>query len=663
MRHFQVRQCLWHHLARQKCFRYLSSGPQGVEGRLPHQKTIFQACDDVDSSQTLAITDPYLLYQSYIRLGILSKDENQVRVMKEFQKLYHRVVNYVPAQDLQIKISLVLRKLEVRLAREREAERKRGINHIVHKLLTRGDTKAITQQVVRFLTDEEELQNFDSPHGLLVNGEVGCGKSMLMDIFATSLPHESKMRWHYNNFILWIYSEIHRIQQERFLRSENGIEGAQTMENEFILFEIAQKMIQKSTVLMLDEFMLPDIASANIVKILFTYYFKLGGVLVATSNKLPDDLYSTQFHKDSFKTFVLILHSRCHSVDMNSAKDYRHDFASASQGELHLVLKSYPESDKIWNRLIKKYALKIPPSDPRMADDVGLEQLNPERVSFKVYNRKIDIPMTFGSVCVLDYSHICQGLFSSSDYITIASKFLTVVLDDVPVMTTKMKNEARRFITLLDALYEAKCQLFLRCEVGLESLFFPDASGESEADRLKVQEEEMFARTAIDLSNPYRPNVLTYDQEHTEEYKEEEHHKYDFKDAKAFTGEDEKFAYKRAVLRIHEMVNSDNWRYATWVPIDNSMRPWEQKTGKVNFSPVSSFSKDALEKELEKRTPKEIIADDLPRQVSNGYGIPFRQFNSRIAPVFTSVQHFWGWGKSARNIRDEIAKRWVGRKS
>ena len=103
-----------------------------------------------------------------------------------------------------------------------------------------------------------------------------------MDIFAASLPHNSKMRWHYNNFILWVFNEMHKIRKERHfttVMSNNKAERKMSMENEFVLFEIAQKMIDKNTVLMLDEFMLPDIAAANIIKILFTYYFKLGGVL------------------------------------------------------------------------------------------------------------------------------------------------------------------------------------------------------------------------------------------------------------------------------------------------------------------------------------------------------------------------------------------------
>ena len=95
----------------------------------------------------------------------------------------------------------------------------------------------------------------------------------------------------------------------------------------------------KNSILMLDEFVLPDIASANIIKILFTFYFKLGGVLVATSNKLPEELYSTDFSKRKFKDFVGILNMRCQSIDMKSEKDYRTYFANESSKILYMVTK------------------------------------------------------------------------------------------------------------------------------------------------------------------------------------------------------------------------------------------------------------------------------------------------------------------------------------
>lgn len=254
---------------------------------------------------------------------------------------------------------------------------------------------------------------------------------------------------------------------------------------------------------------------------------------------------------------------------MKSEKDYRTYFANESLEKPHLVVrKDNPNEKKEWHHLIKFKALGISEDSPLIHQ--SLSSLgSPSSVT--VYNRTTHIPLTFNNdtICYLDFSQICQGLTSSSDYITIASKYRTIILDNVPIMTTKMKNEARRFITLLDAIYEAKCQFFMRSQVDVDYLFFPDAlkiddqefinylklhsNSDTAADRLEVQDEEMFAKTSIAMENPYRPNIVSYDQEDTEHYDEPSKvntDKSNFANIKVFTGDDEKFAFKRAVSRI-----------------------------------------------------------------------------------------------------------------
>ncbi|ODV79181.1 phosphatases II [Suhomyces tanzawaensis NRRL Y-17324] len=583
----------------------------------------------------LTITDPFILYQSYIQQGLLEKDEAQLRAMKEFQKLYHRIIDYRPPEELQIKMSLLLREIELKQAQMMLDSGKSGSPMKLGSIQRyfRKDPEAQKKQLIKVITDEEELINFPSPPGLLVNGEVGCGKSMLMDIFASSLPHHSKMRWHYNNFILWVFNEIHKIQGQKTMMANLGQKKSLSMENEFILFEIAQKMIKKNTVLMLDEFMLPDIASANIIKILFTYYFKLGGVLVATSNKLPEELYSNEFHKSKFKSFVGVLNARCQSIDMMSNKDYR---ITVSEQEPNLVVKMDPEHENNWDILIRTKALKISPEQY----EKPLHELG-SPASFTVYNRVTQLLLTFfDNTCYLDFAQICQGLYSSSDYITLASRYRTIILDNVPIMTIKMKNEARRFITLLDAIYESKCQLYMRTEVDIDDLFFPDTRDDISdeirsrlprdfSDTLDVQEEEMFSKTSIALQNPYRPNTSTYEDKMETFEEEQRKTEVDFKNTKAFTGEDEKFAYKRAVSRIKEMVSSDNWRSEDrWVPIDESMRPWESH---------EEFAQKVTSEVLEAE------ADDKP--------------------IIQGLHHFWAMGpwttNQGKRLKDSIAKSWI----
>lgn len=574
------------------------------------------------TSNQLSITDPYIIYQSYVARGILKSDHQQLRIAKEFQKLYYRVKDYVPEQDTQNRIKDLIKKLEI----------KNASSDTPRRWFYKPNNS--TTDVIKILTDEEELKNFPSPHGLLINGDVGSGKSMLLDIFADSLPHHAKVRWHHSNFMLWIYNEIHTIYQKRLTINKNGVKVS--LDNEFILFEIANKMIKMNTILLIDEFMLPDLATAKIVKLVFTYFFKLGGVLVATSNRLPEDLYATDFRKKEFTQFLNILQSRCHSLNMNSVNDYRYILSSDDSVQSHLLVGSNVDE---FNSIVSK-------NEPKL-------KLNEENSSsLKVYGREIEIPFYCSKTNTVKFTfkEICENLYASGDYISLASNYETFIITDVPVLKVNMKNEARRFINLIDALYECKCELFIQIEAPLDQLFFPDSKTskfeEDEANRIRVADEEMFSKTQIALTTPYRPNVSYYDDEKIV-YKEGDLSNIrdfdlsvdnNFTNSKAFTGEDERFAYKRAVSRLKEITDSLNYRNTKWKPINKLMRPWESTKISVNQE-------------------KQNLDNDI-NPINGRY---YNNANEGLfAPVFKNV-HFWSlglWGKGER-LKDEIAKKWI----
>ncbi|CAM9014586.1 unnamed protein product [Wickerhamomyces anomalus] len=621
-----------------------TTGPQGVYGRLPIPNHFYnydiplsseeyQSSPQQSINTSISVTDPLVIYQNYVSRGVLKPDAAQLRAAVEFQKLYYRVKDYVPPEDVQIRIRQLVREIEARHANNNTNYTPSWYKPSVTK----------SRDLIKVLTDEEELTNFPSPHGFLLNGEVGCGKSMLMDIFANSLPHESKCRWHYSNFMLWVYNGIHLIYQRRAQNSNHTRHSMISLENEFILFEIAQKMIRKNTVLLLDEFMLPDLAAAKIVKLLFTYFFRLGGVLVATSNRLPEDLYATDFRKKEFRSFLRVLEARCYSLDMNSENDYRAILMEESNEKnckSYLISKDSLTHEQDWLDLLSTEI-----------DSFDLSKGDEQKIT--VYGRELTIPWHNNGVVKFDFNDICKGLYGPGDYISLASNYHTFIIDNVPVLKVSMKNEARRFITLLDALYESKCKLFLRTQVSPDSLFFPDTSSkeeQEEANRIKVQDEEMFSKTQIALTAPYRPNVSYYDDEKIV-YNETETAKVvknfdlsstNFTDRKAFTGEDEKFAYKRAVSRMKEMTGSLHWRLeGKWTPVDKSMRPWERlKSEQLNDANIEF---EAMDNEHNVVTG---------RVVHNASGV--------LAPVF-NVVHFWSmglWGKGNR-LKDDIARKWI----
>ncbi|CDR37996.1 CYFA0S01e19988g1_1 [Cyberlindnera fabianii] len=564
------------------------------------------------STTALSITDPLVIYQSQVKRGILQSDADQLRAAVALQKLYHRVRDYTPPEATQLEIKRVVSRLE---HQHRDPVSSAWAARRRH-------TKS--QELVKVLSDVEELADFPSPHGLLINGDVGTGKSMLMDMFAQSLPKQSKQRWHYQNFILWCYSEIHSIHERRKRRGDD-------FRDEFILFEIAQKMVRKNTVLMLDEFMLPDLTAAKIIKLLFTYFFKLGGVLVATSNRLPEDLYATDFRKAEFREFLKVLEARCNSLDMDSSKDYR-----------SLMCESDTSSNIVISGAHSKHDL---------FELANLDPIQGSKTEITVYGRQVQVPWSSNGIAMFDFNDICAGLYGPGDYISLASNFHTFLITNVPILKLNMRNEARRFITLLDALYECKCQVYMELADTPENLFFPETKTKSpeqinleveELNRIKVQEEEMFSKTSIALNSPYRPNISYYDDEKIQ-YNEDKQsfQSFDLSETtvnyanqKAFTGEDEKFAYKRAVSRLKEM-NSMRYKEIEWQPLQHMMRPWETKS--------------KLENDITIKHDQE-HDNDTSSFVNSASG---------PAPTFAG-DHFWSmglWGKGER--LNAMARRWI----
>jgi peroxisome-assembly ATPase len=612
------------------------------------------------------------------------------------------------------------------------------------------DTLALT----RVLTSHEAAMKLDSPKGLLLHGEVGTGKSMLVDLLADSLPNSRKRRWHFNTFML---ETLARLEQLRQSRSTPGVSEA---EAEHSLIWLAKDMIEKSPILFLDEFQLPDRAASKILSNLFTAFFQLGGVLIATSNRMPDELAKASGMdfaapprgglvrnwlgfgsgkgkidmfpaNNEYAAFVEVLKARCEIWNMEGGRDWRRREAEGLDAETAEVAEatreemigglaglqeslagqpnldqeisgfyrsgqvstssrvgeqsdSSPEETKVDKGTTpKNYISASSDSEEvwRTAIHASLPAVMPEAVPWQsttllVYGRTIPVQHHLEGVTYWSFQELCGGTLGSADYITLASTFHTLILDDVPVLTVSQKNEARRLITLLDALYEARCKLLIRAGAGPDDLFFPETKAPATLGNGSTRPEndggdavypETLSEIYQDQTSPFRPNVSSYTDELRTGYDPDEDSDFgsipgqgndfgrqvDFGMTSSFTGEDERFAYKRARSRLWEMCGA-RWHARSepgwWRPLPLEIRRWERPSAS---SPTAAIPSSAVTGDVELGESIELdrpagLQGRLLEARENGISTPFRE--QREPPSKIGWTYAWGmmkWGKKA----------------
>jgi len=229
-----------------------------------------------------------VLYRSLIATQKIRPDPAQHRLALHLQKLYDRLIDYEPTVEYSKRLQQLTRAVDAgqdasSSSTDSHVNRfgRRGVWTSLLAQKDQRDSKALT----RVLTSHDEAMQLQSPKGLMLHGEVGTGKSMLIDLFQDCLPNRKKRRWHFNTFML---DTISRLEQLRMSRSL--VAGPGTAHDEYSLLLVARDLIEKSPILFLDEFQLPDRAASKILSNLMTSFFQLGGVLIATSNRMPEEL-------------------------------------------------------------------------------------------------------------------------------------------------------------------------------------------------------------------------------------------------------------------------------------------------------------------------------------------------------------------------------------
>ena len=256
--------------------------------------------------------------------------------------------------------------------------------------------------------------------GLYIWGSVGCGKTMMMDLFHLAVAYGPRRRVHFNQFM----AEAH----ERIAR------GRATTDGDPIPF-VAAEIAGEAQLLCFDEFHVTDIADAMILGRLFKALFERGVIVVATSNVPPDRLYWNGLNRQLFLPFVAMLGEKLDVVEIDAAKDYRLDKLQGRQLYFHPAdAAAKAEIDAIWIRL------------------TGSEEGNP--ASVECNGRMIPVPAAASGVARFSFAELCARPLAGPDYLALARAFPTLVIEDIPLLTPDRRNEARRFITLIDTLYD-----------------------------------------------------------------------------------------------------------------------------------------------------------------------------------------------------------------
>jgi cell division protein ZapE len=325
-----------------------------------------------------------------------------------------------------------------------------------------GDLNALSEPGFSFFRKPKAAR------GVYLWGPVGRGKSMLMDLFYESAPIRRKRRVHFHVFMAEVHASIDawRKGDPASRRTRFG-----QFRGDDPIAPTAELIAGQARLLCFDEFQVTDIADAMILGRLFEQLFNLGVTLVVTSNRPPDDLYKDGINRQLFLPFIALLKARLEVVSVRGPVDFRLDRLRGA---------------RTW----------LAPADPdneRTFDQLWADMLDgaPETgATLEVLGRKLHLPRASGGLLRASFASLCDHALGPQDYLAVAARFHTVFLEDVPRLVPAKRDAAKRFNTLIDALYEAEAKLVALAEVEPERLY-PEGDGAFEFERTVSRLQEM----------------------------------------------------------------------------------------------------------------------------------------------------------------------------
>ncbi|XP_058470735.1 AFG1 like ATPase a [Solea solea] len=344
------------------------------------------------------------------------------------------------------------------------------------------------------------------PKGFYIYGDVGTGKTMVMDMFYSYVETEKKKRVHFHGFMLDVHKRIHRLKQSMPKRKVGKMAKSYDP-----IAPVAEEISEEACLLCFDEFQVTDIADAMILKQLFENLFLNGVVVVATSNRIPEDLYKNGLQRVNFVPFIAVLQKYCQTLRLDSGIDYRKT-NKPSAGKLYF-LSSEPDVDATLDKVFDELAFK--------QNDITRPRV------LNVNNRKVRLDKACGTIADCTFDELCDRPLGASDYLEMSRLFDTIFIRHIPLLTLNKKTQARRLITLVDTLYDHKVRVVILADHPLEDIFVHDGDHGHDESHILMDDLGLKREEASSLS--------------------------------IFSGEEEMFAFQRTVSRLTEMQTEDYW--------------------------------------------------------------------------------------------------------
>ncbi|WP_273757517.1 cell division protein ZapE [Bartonella sp. AU55XJBT] len=296
------------------------------------------------------------------------------------------------------------------------------------------------QNFARVVKQGNENSSFQ---GLYIYGEVGRGKTMLMDLFFSCLPKSHKKRAHFNDFMADVHERINVYRQAS---------GRAKSKQDNPILAVAEDLAREAKVLCFDEFSVTDIADAMVLGRLISALFDKEVFFIATSNVAPNNLYYNGLNRELFLPFIEVLKAYVRVVNLDAKTDYRLEKSTLKSVYVTPLGKKADECmDQAWAHVLQGHKER--------SDELSIR------------GRLIPIPR-FAAGCVrFDYRDLCAKPLAAAEYLVLGERYHTIFIDNVPIMDDTCRNETKRFILLIDILYERHIRLFMSAAAGVEDLY------------------------------------------------------------------------------------------------------------------------------------------------------------------------------------------------